>query len=252
MPALGREPNGVGFVAPTTAKPRPAWLAQLPAKVLVVDVETTGLTNRDRLVSFAGVLLETEALGDGKFQLRYMHSIFDPGRKSHPKAEAVHGYSDWVLRHQEPFVESAETIARLFEEADVVVAHNAEFDIEFINREFEYAGYPRIAKPIFCTMTAYRQLGTWESASLSAVARRIGLGRRGERHGALEDAWLALMVYLWLHNCPYRIPFDTVSPEPWNLRPVPPMPEGPLPRRKRRPKRRNVAVGPEMTARGRS
>ena len=67
-----------------------------------------------------------------------------------------HGYSDWVLRHQESFEIYAATIERFFA-ADLVVAHNAEFDVGFYNREMERLGRGPISKPIFCTMGGYRQ-----------------------------------------------------------------------------------------------
>jgi hypothetical protein len=66
------------------------------------------------------------------------------------------------------------------------------------------------------------------------VAAQIGIARTGGRHSAFEDAWLVMMVYLWLHGCPVRLPFSVFGDaHPTNLRPVPPVPAGPLPRRKK-------------------
>jgi hypothetical protein len=62
-------------------------------------------------------------------------------------------------------------------------------------------------------MDACRELGI--RASLDAVSRKLGLARSTRQHGALEDAWLAMMVYLWLHGCPTRA-------APFNLVPVTP------------------------------
>jgi hypothetical protein len=42
------------------------------------------------------------------------------------------------------------------------------------------------------------------SASLSAVCRHIKLARAGDLHDAIEDAWLAMQIYLWLHGCPLQ------------------------------------------------
>jgi hypothetical protein len=39
---------------------------------------------------------------------------------------------------------------------------------------------------------------------LSAVCRHIKLARAGDRHGTIEDAWLAMQIYLWLHGCPLQ------------------------------------------------
>jgi hypothetical protein len=53
-------------------------------------------------------------------------------------------------------------------------------------------------------MKGYRALELGGSASLSAVCRRIKLARAGDLHGAIEDAWLAMQIYLWLHGCPLQ------------------------------------------------
>src|SRR3954462_9726179 len=69
------------------------------------------------------------------------------------------------------------------------------------------------------------------SASLSAIAGRLGMARSGQAHCALEDAWLAMMAYLAQHECPARAGFDKVPQRtPANLKAAPPMPAGPLPR----------------------
>src|SRR6266550_1393933 len=49
-----------------------------------------------------------------------------------------------------------------------------------------------------------RALGLGGSASLSAVCRCIKLARSGGTHGAMEDAWLSMQIYLWLHGCPHQ------------------------------------------------
>jgi DNA polymerase III subunit epsilon len=59
-------------------------------------------------------------------------------------------------------------------------------------------------RPVYCTMKAYRRLELGGSAALSAVCRRIKLARAGNLHDAIEDAWLAMQIYLWLHDCPLQ------------------------------------------------
>ena len=74
---------------------RPAksmWSDRLPASVVFVDVETTGLHSIDKVVSLGAIWLPIHALIEGSFNISYLHLIFDPGRKSHPKAEEVHGH----------------------------------------------------------------------------------------------------------------------------------------------------------------
>src|SRR5437879_12674457 len=53
-------------------------------------------------------------------------------------------------------------------------------------------------------MQGYLALDLGGSASLSAVCRHIKLARAGDLHDAIEDAWLAMQIYLWLHGCPLQ------------------------------------------------
>jgi DNA polymerase III subunit epsilon len=214
--------------------PPPRLQPTLPSKVVFVDVETTGLTDSDRIVSFAAILLETQSLRAGKFTVSVINVVCDPGKKSHPRAKSVHGFSDWVLRHQDPFSKYAGEIESLLDEADLIVAHNANFDMNFINRELVAVGRRPPAKPIYCTMEGHRNLDRGGSASLTALASQIGLSRRGTNHGALEDAWLAMMIYLDQHECPFKFPLESLPSDILNLKACPPQPDGPLPRRKRK------------------
>jgi len=196
-----------------------------PASVLFVDVETTGLHGADRIVSLGAIRLPTFEMLTGVLQFDQIHLIFDPGRKSHPKAEEVHGYDDWILRHQQPFSDYAAPLFDFISSAGLVVAHNAEFDESFLAREFEAAGLqmPLMQSYCTCTMQAYRGWGLGGSASLSAICSRLAIGQRGQRHDALQDAWLAMQVYLWLHKSVlWQTPFSVIAePEPQNPRDFP-------------------------------
>ena len=57
------------------------------------------------------------------------------------------------------------------------------------------------------------------SASLSSVCRHIRLARAGNLHDAIEDAWLAMQIYLWLHGYPlHRRLRGSLPSTPSNLR----------------------------------
>jgi DNA polymerase III epsilon subunit-like protein len=139
------------------ASPLPPWLTKIPTRVAFVDVETTGLTGDDRVVSFAGILLHTPELANKRLNLNYVHFICDPGHNSHPRAESIHGLTDWCLRHQKTFAENVDGVIAVLNDADLIVAHNVDFDLPFINREFRAAGHPVLAKRTYCTMQACRQ-----------------------------------------------------------------------------------------------
>lgn len=224
-------------------------MSALPASIIAVDVETTGLTSDDRIVTLGAWRVNTAELESDAFQVDCIHLIADPGRKSHPKAEEVHGYSDWVLRHQQPFSEHADAVREFLSSGDMLIAHNASFDLTFIRREYLALGQQAPNFEACCTMNEFRRSGLSGRASLNAICQQMGLSRVGQRHGALEDAWLALMIYFWLGHAPAKHiqPFSKIAEKgapvvPYNFKEPPPLPEGRIP-----PRRRQVAEAPRRT-----
>lgn len=198
-----------------------SWYNQLPKSIAFVDVETTGLRDDDRVVSIGAVWIAAASLSAAPlFPFSYLHLIFNPGRPSQPRAERVHGFSDRLLKHQSPFATYAEAVRAFLSSADLVVAHNVEFDLGFINSELRRANLQPLSTPSFCTMQASRRQHV--TAALDDVCARLHLARSGKHHGALEDAWLAMQIYLCMHGCKTPAPFSDCGQfiEPFNLRPV--------------------------------
>jgi DNA polymerase III subunit epsilon len=201
---------------------RPRWLSRLPRSIGFFDVETTGLYDSDRVVTFAGIGLKPASLATDEVELETSYLIFNPDKNSHPRAQELHGYADSLLRLQQPFSECADEVSTFLSSHHLLVAHNAAFDVRFVNREMAKAGLEPISRPTYCTKEGYQARGFGDSASLDSVCQRINLARAGELHGALEDAWLAMRVYLWLHNCPLELEFPADMPrQPTNLQRAP-------------------------------
>jgi DNA polymerase III epsilon subunit-like protein len=219
----------------------------LPPSIVAVDVETTGLRSSDRIVSLGAWRVNTSDLAGEKIAPECIHLIFDPGTRSHPRAEEVHGYSDWTLSHQEPFSIHAALVHDFLSTADLVIAHNANFDLEFIDREYRLLGQSGPKLRSYCTMNGFRQSALPGSASLNAICQNLGLRRIGNKHGALEDAWLSLMIYLWLQKADSRHirQFPEASGKnaflPSNLREPASLPDGPSP-----PRRSKSVKSPEL------
>jgi DNA polymerase III subunit epsilon len=123
------------------------WWDHLPASVAFCDVETTGLGNHDRIVSFGGIGMISRDLAKGRPDLEYLYLVFDPGMRNHRNAGQIHGFSDSVLRLQDPFAVHAAEIWRFLTSYELLVAHNAAFDLRFINREMRLSGLPALTKP---------------------------------------------------------------------------------------------------------
>lgn len=187
----------------------------LPYPILFVDTETTGLTERDRVVTLGAILLRGARGGAGgtkNLDLTYFHFIFSPGVASHPRALAVHGHPDDVLARQEEFAARAGEIGHIFEQANLVVGHNIDFDLRFLRREMLVADRVLPEKNTFCTMKSARDRGAFPDAKLSTIARSIGVPRGQTHRGALEDAWIAMNIYFKLEvgHAVVAVPFSVV------------------------------------------
>lgn len=160
---------------------------------IFIDIETTGLDNfKDKIITLCMIMVI-----QGKkesFSTIVKYYIFDPLKKSHPKAEKLHGYDDWTTRHQEVFQQRAAEIHHFLSQGTAYVAHNANFDISFLKRALIDSGYDIPAKTIVCTKKESQILDEWP-VSLDACIERIGLERKSEIHGAYEDACLTMAVY---------------------------------------------------------
>ena len=97
----------------------------------------------------------------------YAYLVFDPERKSHRRAEEVHRWDDWTLRHQARFQRSWRTSESFLRGTDLIVAHNAEFDLRFVARELAIAGPTALEAPFYCTLQGLSRRQLWPS-----VARR--------------------------------------------------------------------------------
>ena len=163
---------------------------------IIFDTETTGLDSReDRVIEFGGIEL-VNRFPTG----RTFHEYINPqGRAVHPEAQAVHGISDADLAGKPIFGDIAE---RLFEFLDgaMLVAHNANFDIGFLNAEFARLGRPPVDPAmVLDTLALARRKHPMGPNSLDALCRRYGIDNSHRtRHGALLDSELLAEVYIEL------------------------------------------------------
>ena len=163
---------------------------------IIFDTETTGLESRqDRIIEIGGVELINN-FPSGKT----LHLYISPGdRKVHPDALAVHGITDEFLKDKPGFAEVAQEILDFFEGARWI-AHNATFDMGFINAEFERIGLPPIPQDrVVDTLSMARRKHPMGPNSLDALCRRYGIDNAHRtKHGALLDSELLAEVYIEL------------------------------------------------------
>jgi DNA polymerase-3 subunit epsilon len=163
---------------------------------IVLDTETTGL---DPLSGHRVVEIGCIELVNHMPTGREFHFYVNPERDIPAEAEAVHGLSRTFLADKPLFSSLADDLLGFIGDAPII-AHNAGFDMGFINAELRRAGKAPLAfdRTIDTVMLARRKF-PGAQASLDALCRRfqIDLSDRG-KHGALLDAKLLAKVYLEL------------------------------------------------------
>jgi DNA polymerase-3 subunit epsilon len=163
---------------------------------IIFDTETTGLDSRDdRIIELGGVEL-VNRFPTG----RTFHFFINPqGRQIHAEAQAVHGISAADLADKPVFGAVADEFIALIEGAKLV-AHNANFDIGFINAEFARIGHPPIGpERVVDTLALAKRKHPMGPNSLDALCRRYGIDNSHRTmHGALLDSELLAEVYIEL------------------------------------------------------
>ncbi|MCA1970248.1 unnamed protein product [Ciceribacter sp. T2.26MG-112.2] len=161
---------------------------------IVFDTETTGLEfKNDRVIEIGGIeLLNHFPTG------RSFHVYINPGdRRVHPDALAVHGITDEFLKDKPTFDQIVDEMLEFFDGARWV-AHNATFDMSFINAEFERLRRPPVpGELVVDTLALARRKHPMGPNSLDALCRRYGIDNSHRtKHGALLDSELLAEVYI--------------------------------------------------------
>lgn len=163
---------------------------------IVLDTETTGLdpVTGDRIVEIGCVEL-VNSLPTGQT----FHVYIDPERDVPQEAFRVHGLSREFLAGKPKFAEIAQEFID-FIGSDLLVIHNAEFDIKFINAEFAKCGLSPIKMDrVLDTLLIARRKHPGSPNNLDALCSRYRIDNtRRTKHGALLDSEILAEVYLEL------------------------------------------------------
>jgi DNA polymerase-3 subunit epsilon len=163
---------------------------------IIFDTETTGLDAReDRIIEIGGIELK-DHFPTG----RTIHLFINPnGRKVHPDALAIHGITDAFLADKPTFEALSGQILDFFGDA-TWIAHNANFDMGFVNAELARIGLPPIpATSVVDTLQIARRKHPMGPNSLDALCKRYGIDNSHRlKHGALLDSELLAEVYIEL------------------------------------------------------
>lgn len=144
------------------------------------DVETTGLApvHEHRICEIALLRVRGDQV-ESSFA-----TLINPQRAIDAGAFAVNKISTTMLERAPPFAAVADQVAGIIHDS-VLIAHNAPFDVAFLNHEFALLGHPPLPNFSIDTLVLSRQLLNCPSHSLGALASDLGLAR--PTHRAMSD-----------------------------------------------------------------
>ncbi len=161
------------------------------ATFVVFDLETTGLRPGAARPCEIGAVRVRELTLEERFQ-----TLANPGARLEPAVAALTGLRDAELRRAPP-VRAATRRFLAFAGDAVLVAHNARFDMAFLDHETARLTGSRIAATVVDTVALARRLLGRQPANLSALAYRFATEAR-PCHRALPDAEATAEILLCL------------------------------------------------------
>ncbi|HRE18105.1 MAG TPA: exonuclease domain-containing protein, partial [Rhodocyclaceae bacterium] len=160
----------------------------------VFDTETTGLepSAGDEIIQIGAVRIVNQRL----LRQERFEQLIDPQRALRAESVAIHGITADMRRGQ-PVIASVLPAFHAFCEDTVLIAHNAAFDMRFLQLKEEATGI-RFGQPVLDTLLLSAVVHpNQESHRLDAIAERLGVSILA-RHNALDDALATGEVFLKL------------------------------------------------------
>ena len=164
---------------------------------IVFDTETTGFDplTGDRLVEIGAVeLINHVPTG------RTYHQYINPERDVPEEVVKVHGLTTEFLKDFPIFEKIAQDFVDFVGDDGILVAHNATFDMKFINYELKKIGIEEYKwDRVVDTLEIAKNKFPGQRNNLDVLCKRFGIDNSARTfHGALLDAQLLAEVYLEL------------------------------------------------------
>ena len=172
------------------------------SRQIILDTETTGMNQGSGAVYIGHRIIEIGCVEvvNRKLTGRHYHEYINPGQLIDEEAMQVHGITDEFVADKPRFHQVAQSFIDFIDGAEIV-AHNAPFDISFMDHEFSMLQPLGPKTSDICgivdSLDIAKFLHPGQKNNLDALCKRYGIDNsRRELHGALLDAEILADVYL--------------------------------------------------------
>ena len=165
---------------------------------IILDIETSGLEHKEghRVIEIGCIELKHKEVGS------HFHQYINPLKKLTPENIKIHGITNDYLEDKPSFEDIADSFLEFIKDSPVI-AHNASFDIGFLNSELEKISKPLISQDrVIDTVSIARKRFPGQQINLDALVKKLKINSliNRDHHGALKDAKILTDVYLELQG----------------------------------------------------
>ena len=165
---------------------------------IILDIETSGLEHKEghRVIEIGCIELNKKEVGS------HFHQYINPLRTLTPENIKIHGITNEYLEDKPLFEDIADSFLDFIKDSPVI-AHNANFDIGFLNSELEKISKPVILQDrVIDTVSIARKKFPGQQVNLDALVKKLKINSliNRDHHGALKDAKILTDIYLELQG----------------------------------------------------
>ena len=165
---------------------------------IILDIETSGLDYKEghRVIEIGCIELNRKEVGS------HFHQYINPLKTLTEENIKIHGITNEFLEDKPLFEDVADDFLSFIQDS-FIIAHNANFDVGFLNHELEKVSKPTIDKDrVVDTVVIARNRFPGQQVNLDALVKKLKVNSLIDRefHGALKDAKILTDVYLELQG----------------------------------------------------
>jgi DNA polymerase III subunit epsilon len=165
---------------------------------IILDIETSGLDYKEghRVIEIGCIELNRKEVGS------HFHQYINPLKTLTEENMKIHGITNEFLEDKPLFEDVADDFLSFIQDS-FIIAHNANFDVGFLNHELEKISKPTIDQDrVVDTVVIARNRFPGQQVNLDALVKKLKVNSFIDRefHGALKDAKILTDVYLELQG----------------------------------------------------